>query len=127
MKQEGLPGGFLSHIFSKKPSSKQGKGFFCSLWVDGVAVFDCLAAKQGRDFPQRKRGICRRQKGAGAVWRSVICRLTFRGLGDGSFLYAVRKSFMGAMGIRHLFLYRQPAFVHVILICIYNSTDFIGN
>ncbi len=34
---------------------------------------------------------------------------------------------MGAMGIRHLFLYRQPTFVHVILICIYDSTDFIGN
>lgn len=26
---------------------------------------------------------------------------------------------MGAMGIRHLFLHRQPAFAHVILICIY--------
>ena len=34
---------------------------------------------------------------------------------------------MGAMVIRYLFLYRQPALVHVILICIYDSTDFIGN
>lgn len=128
MKQEGLPGGFLSHIFSKKPSSKQGKGFFCSLCVDGVAAFDCLAAREGRDFPQRKKGICRRQKGG---WRCLtVCHLPADVSWPWRWKFPVCREEVLHGGHGHQTPISPSAacvracdsYLHI-----YNSTDFTGN
>ena len=61
MKQEGLPGGFLSHIFSKKPSSKQGKGF--SAPCGWTALRRLIVLLRERD------GIFHRGRGASAGGR----------------------------------------------------------